>query len=330
MSSLNFTDVVKKHRQLFSPTVTVILNTIYSVICTAGFTNNLLVILVYYKNRSIRRPFNIMLLNLFLADMMTTIAIQPYVWIDFTEITQEGILARVLCASSVGLVLPTICMTPNAISLFVITVLRYCSIVRGYRGFFTSSKNAMKVLCVFTWIPGCILAVPGALSLRYNHQESICYRKWSFGINGKLFSAITTSFLLVGVLLCLVICYIALAIHVCRQSRSPELDESAAGRAKNSITLLLGLLIFAFIICWFPFYMVWFLGRTFDGFSNDADGEFERQRWIRVACIFTVLNTVFDPFIYAYSSAEYRAAFKRCFGQVNSQSVDITQLAYIS
>lgn len=324
MDSQNTSNFTWQSRELFSPAVCTTINALYTTTSMAGFFNNAIAIMVLYRENTSRKIFNILLLNLFIADMFTCIAIQPYIWINFTKISGSGSLPGFICAASVGLIMPMICMTPNAITLFIITLLRYSIIVRNYRGFFVTSVKFIKGFCICTWIIGMLVTIPGALSFRYNHTESICYRKWPQGTNASLYSSITTSIFLVGLLMSMTICYAALAIHVWKQSRDSILTESAAERSKRRVTFLLGSLILAVLICWCPWFMVWFLGRTLNYFPNNTDGEFQRQRWLRIAMISAIINPFLDPLIYAYTSPDFRIGLRKLIQHfLNIRKVDI-------
>ena len=253
------------------------------------------------------------LLNLFVADMMYSLMMQSYIWIDFTKIKERGKAAEFMCAISIGMAAPMVCMNANCMSLVAITVLRYFSIVRNYNGILVTSKNFVIGFCVFSWLSGVIVMMPNALSFKYSHNEALCYREWPEGINGTVYSATTTTVFLFVLLLVMTIFYVMLAFHIWKRSLNSSVRDSVAERTKRSVSVLLGLLILAVVLCWTPLFMIWFLGRTFDYFPKSADGEFKRQRWLRIAMIFGIANPVLDPLIYAYSSSEYRTGLWKLF-----------------
>ena len=317
MNNTSLLKATNKHRELFSANITIFLNILYTILSVAGVLSNFIVILVFCRERTLRRPFNIILLNLFVADMTYTLTMQSYIWIDFTKIKQPGMVAKFMCAISIGMAAPMVCMNVNCMSLVAITVLRYLSIVRNYSGILVTSKNFIVRLCVFSWLTGVVGMIPSALSFKYNHDEAYCYREWSEGINGAVYSAVTTSIFFVAALLIMMVFYMMLAMHIWGRSLNSSIRDSVADRTKKSVSVLLGLLILAVVLCWAPLFMIWFLGRTFDYFPNNADGEFKRQRWLRVAMIFGISNSVLDPLIYAYSSSEYRTGLRKLFHPCN-------------
>ena len=313
MNNTSLLTAAHKQRELFSANITILLNTLYMILSVAGILNNFIVILVFCRERTLRRPFNMILLNLFVGDMMYSLTMQSYIWIDFTKIRQRGQVAEFICAISIGIAAPTVCMTVNCLSVVAITVMRYLSIVRNYNGILVTSKNFIIGLCVFSWPIGVIVMIPNALSIKYNPDEALCYREWPEGINGAVYSAATTSVFFLAFLLIMMVFYIKLVLHICTQSLNSSIRDSVAERAKKSVSVLLGLLILAVVLCWTPFFTIWILGRTFDYFPKNRDGEFKRQRWMRVALIFGIANPVLDPLSYAYSSSEYRAGLRRLF-----------------
>ena len=313
MNNTSFSATTNKQRELFSANITILLNTLYMILSVAGVLNNFIVILVFCRERTLRRPFNMILLNLFVADMMYSLTMQSYIWIDFTKIKERGKAAGFMCAVSMGMIAPLVCMTANCLSLAAITVMRYMSIVRNYNGILVTSKNFVIGFCVFSWLTGVVAMMPSALSLKYNHIETICFREWPEGVNGIVYSAITTSLFLISLLLVMTVSYIMLAVHIWKRSLNSSLRDSVAERTKKSISVLLGLLILAVAVCWTPFFLIWFFGRTLDYFPKNIDGEFRRHRWMRVAMMFAICNPVLDPLIYAYSSSEYRTGLRRLF-----------------
>ena len=317
MNNTSLLTAVNTHRELFSANITIFLNILYTILSVAGVLNNLITILVFCRERTLRRPFNIILLNLFVADMMYTLTMQSYIWIDFTKIEQRGKVAGFMCAISIGMTAPTVCMAVNFMSLVAITVMRYLSIVRNYSGILVTSKNFIIGFCVFSWLTGAVGIMPSALSFKYNHNENICYRVWPKGINSIVYSAVTTSVFFLATLLIMIVFYMMLALHIWGRSLNSSIRDSVAERTKKSVSVLLGLLILAVAVFWTPFSLMWFLGRTFDYFPKNTDGEFKRQRWLRVAMIFGIANSVLDPLIYAYSSSEYRTGLRKLFRPSN-------------
>ena len=293
------------HRELFNSTLSIAIDAVYISISVVAVIFNSLICLLFYKDKSLRKPFNILLINLSLADISLALTIQPYIWIDFTKLRGNS-EAGFLCAISVGLMFFLISGIANILTLSAITVIRYLGIVKNYQGRVITSNIIASSFCVVTWIIGAGTNTPNGLSFQYNENEAICYRKWPKGINGNLFSLMTTFIFMVVPILVMIICYIALVVHIWKRSLNAPERNIAAVRARKSVAMLVGLLILAFILCWSPFFATWILGRSFKYFPEGAAGEYKRQRWLRVSMISALFNSVLDPFIYTFSSQEYR------------------------
>ena len=298
-------------KPLFEQPIHTAITTVYIIISALVIVSNFLVCLLFYKDRRMRRPFNIILLNLSLADLMSGFAIQPYIWIDYTHITAHGTMAGFLCSVSVGLLCFMYCAATTTMSLCAVTILRYLSIGRNYRGFFVTSTNFTIAFCIFTWITGLGLTVPSGLSFKYDHSQSKCHRTWPNGVNGGLYSLMTTLIYWLLPVILMIICYASLVIHIWKRSKAAPDRNIAAVRSRKSVSALLGLLISTLVICWTPFSIVWIIGRVFNFFPDNVRGEYKRQRWLRIAMIFALLNTALDPFIYVYSSSDYRKGVMR-------------------
>lgn len=311
LQMVNRSENALDNRQLFDPTVSKAIDALYIAVSSVDIFCNVLVCMLFYKDKTLRKPFNILLLNLSLADMASALAIQPFVWIDFTKINGYGRSAGFVCASSVGLLFFISCGLTNILTLCAVTVVRYLGIVKNYQGSIVTSNAIITKYCVLTWLIGFATNIPNALSFQYNSTQAICYRQWPSGINGNLYSMLTTLFFMVIPIVLMITCYCALAMHVWRRSLDLPGSNIAASRARKSVAVLLGFLILAFITCWSPFFTIWILGRSLNYFPKGPRGEYERQRWLKIGMLFALLNSALDPFIYTYSSIEYRKGLRK-------------------
>ena len=330
MNISNATGLYEEQHQIFAPVTSAFINAIYIIITVVGIVSNCLSCLIFYKEKTLRKPFNIILLNLSIADMLACFTIQPFVWIDFSIIKQNKTMSHFLCGISFGLLFFMNCCLANIITLCTVTVHRYLVIVRDYRGCFVTSKNLTIAFCVFTWIAASAMNIPQAISHRYNFNESLCYMKWPTNINVSLFSLSVAVIFMAIPLFLMAVCYISLAVQIWKRSAIAPAANIAATRARKSVTMLVGLLMLALIVCWSPFCAVWILGRALNYFGDGLEGELDRQRWLRIAMIFAVFNSVLDPFIYAYSATEYRRGLNNlcfCFSKIRNKVANDTMSA---
>ena len=301
-------------QMLFNPATATALTVLLQIITVIATLTNFAAIIVFWKEQALKKPFNILMFNIFLADMMFSLSTQLYIWIDVTKISQKDNMAEFLCAASVGLAFNVPCVTANALSLLAVTVLRYFTIARKYQGFFARSLAFVKVYCICSWIAGIIATLPNFMSFRYNHQKTACYRRWHDGLNAALYSSMMTAVFLAVPLVVMFICYSLLAVHISKQALASTV--SVTHRVSKKVTVMLGLLILVFVLCWFPGFVVFILGRAVQYFPAGIEGEYEIQRWMKIAMLFAVINPALDPLIHIYASAEFRAGFRRlcrCF-----------------
>ena len=299
------------NQSLFNPMERKAIKSVYMTLSIAGILNNSFALLVFYRENALRRPYTIILMNLFIADIMSGFTIQPFIWIDPTRAKSEDTVANIICAISVGFALLIICMSVNSLSLSALTILRYFSIVRNYHGIFVTSNRIAKLYCIFTWMTGLMFMLLFASSSKYNEKQRMCYREWPKGINRVVLSIVTTILTFVIPTMLMIFCYSALLAHIWRQSRSTILNNSIAIRKRKAVALLLGLLILSFFLCWSPLFFAWLLGRALNYFANGQQVEYSRQRWFRITPLFVMLNSAMDPLIYAYSSSDFRKGMIR-------------------
>ena len=313
-------------RQLFGGTVSRAIDATYVTVSFVGIICNTLICLLFYREKSLRKPFHIHLLNLSMSDMLAVIAIQPYIWIDFTKIGGNN-AASFLCAITVGLVFFMGSAVANVLTLSAITVIRYLSIVKNCQGRIVRSKTIAVCFCAMTWVIGIAANIPNGISFQYNEVETICYRKWPKEINSTLY--IVLAVLVFGLVptVFTIACYAALAFHIWKRSIDVPGRNIAAVRARKRVAILVGLLILALTLCWSPIICLFFL-EAFNFFSEGADDEYEKQRWLRIFTLFCLVNSVLDPFIYIYSCSEYREGIKNfifvlCRRKVSTRSARV-------
>lgn len=306
MNSSNGLEAAVAKRHLFDPAATVAIDALYTLMTVVGTTCNVAVLIMFCKCKDMRRPYDIFLSNISLANVLSAFSIQPYIWIDVSQINQTGYVARFICAASVGLVFFMTCAVSNSLTLCAITVLRYLTVVKGYSGGMVRSRRLSLGMCIFAWFAGALTRIPGVLSFQYSEKESVCYREFPAYINGRLFATIIAIILMLIPYCLMAVTYIWLALFIWKRSAATDGTNIVASRARRSITALIGFLLVTHAICWAPFFLIWTMGRSFEFFSRGIDGEYNRQRWLRIAMIFALLNSVLDPFMYAFSIPKYR------------------------
>ena len=321
MNNTSLTQGNHKFHMLFSPVITTLIKAIYTVITSIGIMNNFIAILVFWRVRQLRKPVNVLFMNIFAANMVFCLSSQPYIWVDLGKIGQQGNAAGLLCSMSVGMAPQMAGLTANVLSLFAVIILRYVSTVHNYQGYFVTSMTFVKVYCIFAWVAGLASTIPNVISLEYDHEELICYRKWPSAINGALYSTIMMITFLIIPLIAMIICYTLLAVHISKQSLA--LRDSNAQRVKKRISILLGLLILVFMLCWSPGFIVFILTRAFHYFPKGLKGEFVSQRWMKIAVLFGIVNPAIDPLIFTYSSSEFRAGLVRLYQYCRRSTVEV-------
>ena len=307
---MNTSESISEHRPFFGNTVSRTINAIYITLSVADIIFNSLICVLFYKDKSLRKPFHILLINLSLVDISSAFTVQPYILIDRINIGSSN-ASEFLCASSTGQVFFLTSLIVNILTLWAVAVIRYLSIVKNYQGRIVTSNTITVSFCVMTWIIGAATNIPNGLSFQYNKIDAICYRKWPKGINGLVYTLLAALLLGLVPTLHVIICCAALVIHIWKRSiEAPGLN-IAAVRAKKKVAILLGLLTFTLILCWTPLSSLWILGEVFDYFPTGADGNFKKQRLQRLLAISALFSSVLDPFIYIFSYSEYRKGIEK-------------------
>lgn len=295
---------------LFDDELAWTVTSLYLLISVVALFGNSLVVILIFKNKRMRTPFNLLLLNLSIADFMATLMLLPFVIVDYRNLELEGKIAGFVCTISVGLSLFLICGTVNMLTLCAMAITRYNAIVRRFKTHFQFTSKHVKWFAAVSWLAAILTVAPSASSFKYDTKRRLCYRDWPDYLESSAYVVITSciGFIMPSVLM--LVFYFLLTRHLWKQSTYRG-GNIAALRARKKVRALLGSLILVYLVCWFPFYLIWLLSYGLKYYDQSARSQRDKFRFQRIAMIFPLLNCVFDPLIYAYRNIEFRHGFKQ-------------------
>lgn len=266
------------------------------VVLPIGIVGNLLVITVVWKKRVLRTNTNLLLANLAGSDLLAcvlgyTVATTKY--FPLKDVTMGHILCRINSFFPAA----SIC---SILTLTVIAIERYNGIVKPLSPGFKFKKRTLRYFCVFVWIISLALVSPLIYFDEYNRNHR-CTRSW----RGDLRKYYWTwgSIICVGVpLLIILFCYVCIirtlyfGLRVIPMNIPLEIEE----KEKKKVIKLSVIVTVVFAFSFLPFSVVRGL---------EIRGAVPREVSVS-SLILVLLSSVFNPFIYAFQSTNYRKAFR--------------------
>lgn len=276
-----------------------------------GTVANLKVIIIITRNKDLRTPLTMLLMNLSIADLVAGISIYPFVFVDVSRAKLTAIEKNILCAFSPAMVPFFVAAGESIFTLCAISISRFIIIKYPMRLNLKLTKRGSLTFSLISWIVSIALMAPNAMSVRYENHTGFCYRYYPAWMDTKSYRAIL---LILGTLLPLstmTMTYIAAWRQLKRDTTLNERVQVAnTNSPRRKIMIMLGVLILTYICCWTPFYVYWTLVST--AFYNDSvEDKIRLFRFYTIALLFSLCSSALDPIIYTLSGEQFRRAMYR-------------------
>ena len=296
---------------------------LYIVIAVINLTGNSALVYVISKHKRIQNTVNLLLLNLSFADIVTGIAVFPYLFIESRS--------DVLCGIKEGLPIFHAASMANFLTLAFLSLSRYLLINHATRPSWRIRKPAVKWLALASWLVGIGLMTPSIVYSKYNEEKMICEDHWLNGIAPKA-TFIATFMISLVTLFAMFFTYFATVHTLWFKSSTRRLTRSnsisTVQSSRKRITILLGVLIVAFLICWLPFTVYLVLSAGLHYFPNTVDAYVEKTRLKRFTVLAAFLNTCMDPLFYAFGNSQIRAEATKTFSRAKYSNADRTVIEF--
>ena len=242
----------------------------YFTILLVSLFGNFLVILVFYKNKQLRRSINYFVLNMAVSDLFTPLTIMPVTIVQIISgstafmVDTPLVLGNMLC--KLCYFLPDVSLVVSIESLLLISVDRFIAVVFPLQIQIISSKVRLSCL-LCTWIVAISVYAPYFYTLRlvpYGNSH-YCWMFWGadhLETHQRYAAAMFITFVLVPVCVLAVI-YLTIAWTLKRNlSQRKQLstsDRSSAVKKNRQITRLSVAILTAFVVCITPYFVYLFL-----------------------------------------------------------------------
>ena len=276
-----------------------------------SLTGNTLVCISVYKNTRLRTTTNLYIIALAASDLLSAVFVMPLG--TAVLIASKWKFGGVVCQLHAFFSLFVIYVSPVTMGLTAVNrYVRMCKSDEQYRKLFSAAKSRTLLAVVWLFV-GCYTLVPRLAGLQAYEfvpgyaQCSIAHLSES----GKMihYGIVVTLFFLLP-LIATIISYIKVAKMIRQHNVGASLTiqrrdrDSSISAHEIKISKSLFAVVFAFMICWIPFWVIVIL-RRFRIVSR-------MPRNIELLCMFLLYfsNTI-NPFIYAGMNHLFKREFRK-------------------
>ena len=229
-------------------------NILQLIMAIMGIIGNGLVIFVYIKNRKMRSTTNGLLVNLAIADLLTSIFLIPVPTLSTVPLDWRGDLYCKLIYSSV---LMWVLIVVSVFTLTMVSVERYLAISYPIKYRLVFSKSRPKIVMVTIWILGvCINIFSFFITFNKNGQ---CMVMWP---SPEFQASFGTALFLIEYFIPMIIMIVThvgtifglrkQAQELMERNEAPNSPAFALLEARRKVLEMLLIVVITFVICWSP------------------------------------------------------------------------------
>lgn len=313
---------------VFTKSEDIVIKTLYILVSVIDIVANAAIIFVIAKNKRIQNTVNLLIINLSVSDIVAGFAIYPYL---FVAISRDDKRADLLCGMKNGLIMFYAAAAVNFLTLGALSFSRYMLINHPTKVKWRLRKGHVKWVSIASWFLGIALLLPNIVAFRYFPEEGLCKGFWPKWFNKSAFFAITALLLTVP-FASLTFTFVSTVYTLWFKASTRRLTRSnsvsGVQSSRKKVTILLGLLVLALLICWLPFSVFWTLSSFTSYFTGPMEKQINKLRVMRICLLIAFLNTVLDPIIYALGNSQIKEGARRTLRKVHSNGVEPTITAY--
>lgn len=298
---------------LVSPVMTQAVPVVFIVVfvCSTPFNLMSLVALlsIHYKRHT---PTSVFAVNLTLADLLYSIFLPLQVVYHFQG--NDWQWGASLCGATTTLLHCN--MHCSVLTTSAIALERYCGVVRPLRTKHWRTPRRAAVACVGIWVTVLVTQIPlikSDLTLRIVELNiTSCFdvvprRLFPYKSFAYLyFVTIMILFYLIPLII-LISCYVAVA-KTLRKSTALNKGQGKDLALQRAQTVV-GLATACFIVCYLPTITLQVIHFVLSSKNSSM------YAYYKLAVAFNSLNCCFDPFVYYFSSGEFRQTLRKALGK---------------
>lgn len=285
-----------------SPT-TLVLIVVFCVLVVINLAGNTLVLMVVFRNRSMRIPMNYLLVNLSIADIMVAVSVSIQYIFGPAYKHPSGETGNYMCRFLTGGNFTWVGTAASVFCLVVIAAERYGAIVIGRRKSRLEGYGlAVVIFCC--WLFAFLLNLPLFIYLRFNgkqHGQNKCEEIWPTNVAAKAYTVIC--FVASGVLpltiMVVFYCRIVWTLWL-RPIVATGTSEEVIIEKRKKVTKMLIFVSLMYGFCRFPNLFMY----LFAYFLPEAYVYGSTLYIISIGLV--CLNSTMNPFLYSLHSEKFR------------------------
>ena len=301
---------VLSNRSVLLTTVEVFSMIIFNVLTLTG---NIMVCIAVYKNTRLRTTTNQYIIALAVSDLMSGVLLMPFSL--GVLITGEWVYGPVICNFQAYMALFVVYVSPVTMGLTAFNrYMRICKSEQQYKRIFSPWKSRALLACAWILV-ACYILVPKLTGL----QDYVLVPGYALCVpahlnqTGKVVHyAIVLGFFFLTPLLTTIFSYIKVAKMI-RQHNAAMSSTIHRGATGSSITVQelklsksLFVVVFAFMICWIPFWVIIVVKRFHVVEKMPRNIEL-------LSSFFIYPSNTINPFIYVGMNPIFKSEFKKMF-----------------
>ena len=316
----------------FNPTATRIGETFaYCLLFVVSLAGNILIGIIVYKEKALRTPINILIVNMATSDLLFSIVCFPALFVRLNAASHwllSGPFGQALCR--LRYFVTDVSIVVSVQSLVLIAVDRFVAVVFPLRPSLISSKRCRLFILVI-WVVAMAVCCPQLLVWKVvdNTERLVCQRelndKFRESSSIKNYTLVTIIVFLYVPLVLIAIFYFSIAVRIKSQKIPGEPSVNARKqrlkRERNALKMSVAI-VFAFAVCWLPSSIIFFLFL----FSSDSAmmSSCAFQYSAHIAFFLVRSYCAVNPCICFIFSGNYRQGLKNLLGCFSTNEAALT------
>ena len=316
----------------FNPTATRIGETFaYCLLFVVSLAGNILIGIIVYKEKALRTPINILIVNMAISDLLLSIITFPELFVRLNTASQwllSGPFGRALCR--LKYFVTDVSFAVSIQSLVLIAADRFVAVVYPLRPSLISSKRCRLFILVI-WVVAMAVCCPQLLVWKFveNTEGLVCQRGWNDKFRKssliKNYSLVMIIVFIYVPLVLIAILYFSFAVRIKSQKIPGEPSVNARKqrlKRERSVLKMSVAIVFVFAVCWLPFSSVVILSL----FSLDSVmmSSCAFQYSAHIAIFLARSYCAVNPCVCFIFSGKYRQGLKNLLGCFSTNQAALT------
>ena len=306
----------------FNPTATRIGETFaYCLLFVVSLAGNILIGIIVYKEKALRTPINILIVNMAISDLLLSIIYFPARFVKLNTASHwllSGPFGQALCR--LKYFVTDVSFVVSIQSLVLIAVDRFVAVVFPLRPSLISSKRCRLFILVI-WVVAMAVCCPQLLVWKFveNTEGLVCQRGWNDKFRKssliKNYSLVMIIVFIYVPLVLIAILYFSIAVRIKSQKipGEPSVDARKQRlKRERSVLKMSVAIVFVFAVCWLPFSIIFllFLFSSDSAMMSSCAFQYSTHIVLFLAASYCAVN----PCVCFIFSGNYRQGLKNLLG----------------